>query len=135
MAETLSGLELRKAVALKRGALVRQNKNYPLHLSWQFSHPYGESTWHGSEEAAWLACPAFERDLGALQQAGVIDAIASVHPQMTQQIFLNGEGASVSLTDIHGADMWPVYMVEGGKPSEALATAICRAFLNLSSDK
>ena len=117
---TLSGLELRKAVAEKLGYKV--------------------------EPGSFVSAPPFESHLGALQDAGVIDALATFAGRSTafdiEGLTLYGEGNKL-VTDAEFAahdyigDTAGLMAYKGrGKStsaSAALATAICRAYLQLDA--
>jgi len=148
---TLSGLELRKAVAEKLGYKVEPGSFVGIVKDkWQLASPegfvcdFGEGGgYYDSEELAWESAPPFESHLGALQYEGVISKLLSgeefsieLHLLLNSSYSLaklfryTSEAPPTSLTGwaLVGLDHLPT-------PAEALAAAICRAYLQLEEDQ
>lgn len=144
----LSGLSLRRAVAEKLGWRTRSRVVAKTSASGllskgdhvvDFINPSEEVMLTGVPVEREYLCwetphilPHFERDLGALQASGVIDAVLTSAGAEQWNMWFD----ATMLNFAKGQDTWQdlAWVEVKTSRSEALATAFCRAFLAIPTD-
>lgn len=125
----LKGLDLRKAVA-KELSIGRYYMEAAGSLYYT-NEDLGVRKEH-TRKVSWIEVPAFEKELGALQQARIIDSVSKAYGSLSLDLlsknptFMCGMGiGDPSVLNIE---------IESDSVAEAMAEAYCQTYLKLRSE-